>query len=86
MWSMIAIDIHMRTVQMTLEPRLLISVDRAAKRLGLSRSAFTRRALAEALARLHSEALERRHADGYRRKPVRRGEFDTWQAEQSWPD
>jgi hypothetical protein len=30
--------------------------------------------------------LERRHADGYRRKPVRRGEFDVWTTEQAWPD
>jgi metal-responsive CopG/Arc/MetJ family transcriptional regulator len=76
----------MRTVQMTLDPHLVISVDRAAKRLGLSRSAFTRRALAEALARLRTEALEQRHTEGYRRKPVKKGEFDTPQIAQSWPD
>ena len=85
MWITIARRIHMRTVQMTLEPHLVTSVDRAAKRLGLSRSAFTRRALAEALARLHTEALERRHAEGYRRKPVKKGEFDVPQIELNWP-
>jgi metal-responsive CopG/Arc/MetJ family transcriptional regulator len=76
----------MRTVQMTLEPALVAQVDRAAKRLGLTRSAFARRALAAALERLRAQALERRHADGYRRKPVRRGEFDEWTTEQAWPD
>jgi len=71
---------------MTLDPDLVALVDRAAARLGLTRSAFTRRALREALARLRLQALERRHRDGYRRKPVRRGEFDLWETEQAWPD
>lgn len=71
---------------MTLEPSLVTHVDRAAARLGLTRSAFTRRALREALERLRLQALEQRHRDGYRRKPVRRGEFDLWESEQMWPD
>jgi len=76
----------MRTVQMTLEPELVKAVDRAARQLGISRSSFARRALTDALNRLRIEALERRHREGYRRKPVRRGEFDVWHKEQVWPD
>ena len=76
----------MKTVQMTLDPGLVTHVDRAAARLGLSRSAFTRRALRAELERLRLEALEQRHREGYRRKPVRRGEFDVWEDEQTWPD
>jgi len=76
----------MKTVQMTLEPELVAQVDKAARRLGLTRSAFARRALADALDRLHERALEQRHREGYRRKPVRRGEFDVWRREQVWPD
>jgi CopG family transcriptional regulator / antitoxin EndoAI len=76
----------MRTVQMTLDPDLVEGVDRAARRLGMTRSAFARRALADALERLRLQDLERRHRDGYRRKPVRRGEFDSWEREQVWPD
>ncbi len=76
----------MRTVQMTLEPELVATVDKAARRLGLTRSAFARRALMAAIERLRVEALEQRHREGYRRKPVRRGEFDAWTAEQVWPD
>ena len=76
----------MRTVQMTLEPELVTRIDRAAKRLGLTRSAFARRAFATALDHLRAQELERRHADGYRRKPVRRGEFGAWPSEQAWPD
>ena len=76
----------MKTVQMTLEPELVTQVDRVARRLGLTRSAFTRRALRAALEQLRVQELERRHRDGYRRKPVRRGEFDVWTSEQMWPD
>ncbi len=76
----------MRIVQMTLEPGLVAQVDRAAKRLGLTRSAFARRAFAAALEQLRVEELERRHAEGYRRKPTRRHEFDRWTTEQVWPD
>lgn len=79
-------EVGVKTVQMTLEPELVAQVDRAARRLGLTRSAFTRRALHAALERLRVEELERRHRDGYRRKPVRRGEFDVWKREQAWPD
>jgi metal-responsive CopG/Arc/MetJ family transcriptional regulator len=76
----------MRTVQMTLDSELVAQIDRTAKRLGLTRSAFARRAFAAAIERLRAEELERRHAEGYRRKPVRRGEFDGWTTEQIWPD
>lgn len=76
----------MKTVQMTLNPDLVRRVDRAARRLGLTRSAFTRRALGEALDRLQQRELERRQREGYRRKPVRAGEFDAWDREQIWPD
>jgi metal-responsive CopG/Arc/MetJ family transcriptional regulator len=71
---------------MTLEPELVAQVDRAARQLGLTRSAFTRQALRAALERTRIAALERRHREGYRRKPVRRGEFDDWVSEQVWPD
>jgi metal-responsive CopG/Arc/MetJ family transcriptional regulator len=71
---------------MTLEPDLVARVDRVARRLGLTRSAFTRRALRAELDNLRVRELEERHRQGYRRKPVRRGEFDAWTHEQAWPD
>jgi len=74
----------MRVVQMTLEEELVAAVDRAARQLRQSRSAFARSALKAALAQLRTQALERRHREGYRRKPVKRGEFDLWEGEQSW--
>ncbi len=76
----------MRTVQMTLDEELVEAVDRVSRRLGKSRSAFTREALREALARVRVKALERRHREGYQRKPVRSGEFSLWETEQIWPE
>ena len=74
----------MKTVQMTLDENLIASVDKVAKRLGTTRSAFTRQALRLALREVRMNELERKHREGYRRKPVRRGEFEDWEAEQVW--
>lgn len=74
----------MRTVQMTLDENLVKEVDKAAKRLGTTRSAFAREALRSALKRVHIMELERKHREGYSRKPVRRGEFSDWESEQVW--
>jgi metal-responsive CopG/Arc/MetJ family transcriptional regulator len=69
----------MRTVQMTLDEDLVEAVDRTARKLGKSRSAFARDALREALVRVRVKALEEKHRAGYARKPVRRGEFNVWE-------
>ncbi len=76
----------MRTVQMTFDEELLASVDEAAKKLKTTRSAFTRKALREALDRLTIRELEQKHRRGYERQPVRKGEFDVWEKEQAWGD
>ena len=76
----------MKTVQMTLDHGLVDAVDGAARRLGTTRSAFTRKALTEALDRLRVEALEKRHRRGYERHPVQPDEFGAWEPEQVWPD
>jgi metal-responsive CopG/Arc/MetJ family transcriptional regulator len=76
----------MRTVQMTLDERLVDRVDRAARKLGTTRSAFTRDALRDALLRLSALEKERLHRRGYEAKPVGRGEFDEWAKEQVWPE
>lgn len=74
----------MKTVQMTFDENLLVAVDKAAKRIGTTRSGFTRAALRSALGKLRIAELEQRHRDGYRRKPVKRGEFNEWEVEQVW--
>ena len=74
----------MRTVQMTLEEDLVLEVDKAVKRTGTTRSAFTRDALRSALRNLRAQELERKHAAGYARTPVHKGEFSGWEREQVW--
>ncbi len=74
----------MKTVQMTLDENLIASVDKVARRLGTTRSAFTRQALKTALREVRINELEQKHREGYKRKPVRRGEFKDWEAEQVW--
>ena len=76
----------MRTIQMTLDDDLVKAVDRVSKQLQTNRSAFTRKALREALARYNLEQLERKHRQGYERKPVDADEFSIWEAEQAWGD
>jgi len=76
----------MRTVQMTLDDKLIAPVDKAAKRLKTTRSAFTRTALREALKRLHVNRLEQKHRQGYKMQPVTADEFSLWEEEQDWGD
>ena len=76
----------MKTVQMTLDETLVKAVDNAAKKLGTTRSAFTREALRSALKELRVRELESQHREGYKRKPVKRGEFSDWESEQVWGD
>ncbi len=76
----------MKTVQMTLDEDLVKSVDRLSKQLKTSRSAFTRKALREAIARCRTEQLERRHREGYAQNPVVSDEFSVWEKEQAWGD
>jgi len=71
---------------MTLDERLVDRVDRAARKLGKTRSAFTRDALRDALARLTTLEKERQHRRGYEARPGGPGEFDDWAMEQAWPD
>jgi metal-responsive CopG/Arc/MetJ family transcriptional regulator len=74
----------MKIVQMTLDENLIASVDKIAKRLGTTRSAFTRQALKTALREARMNEMERKHREGYKHKPVKRGEFEDWEAEQVW--
>lgn len=76
----------MKTIQMTLDEDLVTAVDRVVKKLGTSRSAFTRTALKEALKKVRTGEREHRHREGYARKPVSRGEFEVWESEQVWGD
>ena len=76
----------MRTVQMTLDDTLVQEIDQVVKKLGTTRSAFAREALRAALAQMARQEMEQRYREGYRRKPVQRGEFSDWEDEQVWVD
>jgi len=71
---------------MTLDDDLVQAVDRVSKVLHTNRSAFTRKALREALSRFNLEQLESKHREGYERKPVIADEFSIWETEQAWGD
>ena len=76
----------MRTIQMTLDDDLVREVDRVSKQLHTNRSAFTRKALREALSRYSLEQLEQKHRQGYEQHPISTDEFSVWEAEQAWGD
>lgn len=76
----------MKTVQMTLDEELVQAIDQVAKQLHTTRSAFTRLALREALARHNLKQLERKHRLGYERYPVLADEFSVAEEEQAWGD
>jgi metal-responsive CopG/Arc/MetJ family transcriptional regulator len=76
----------MKTVQMTLDETLVKEIDKVAKKLGKTRSSFTREALRSALKEVRVKELEAKQREGYRRNPVKRGEFSVWESEQVWGD
>ena len=76
----------MKAIQMTLDEDLVAAVDRVARKLKTTRSAFARDALRDALAKHRVQEMERKHRLGYQRHPVKSGEFDLWQTQQRWGD
>lgn len=74
----------MKTIQMTIDERLLKLVDRMSRARKTNRSAFIRQALEAEIRRQRVREDETRHAEGYVRKPVAPGEFDAWLNEQDW--
>jgi CopG family transcriptional regulator / antitoxin EndoAI len=89
MWSTIPIEIHivlhiMKTIQMTIDERLLNLVDKLSRARKTTRSALIRDALEFEIRRERLREEEARHTQGYARKPVAPGEFDVWFGEQDW--
>ena len=76
----------MRTIQMTLDDNLVQSVDKVVKELKTSRSAFTRKALRDAINHFNISRLEEKHRRGYELHPVNKEEFSVWEEEQDWGD
>ena len=76
----------MRTIQMTLDDDLVAAVDIVVKKLKTSRSAFTRKALKDAIKQVNINVLEKKHKKGYERYPAGKTEFNVWESEQEWGD
>ena len=76
----------MRTIQMTLDDDLVDAVDKIVKKLKMTRSAFTRQALRNALVQANIKQMEAKHKKGYEKKPVIDSEFSMWESEQEWID
>jgi len=76
----------MKTVQMTLDDELVDAVDAMVKKLHTTRSAFTRKALRNAMEGMRIKQQEERHKTGYQQKPVQVSEFVAWESEQRWPE
>jgi metal-responsive CopG/Arc/MetJ family transcriptional regulator len=74
----------MQTIELTIDETLLAQIDRVISELSLTRGAFIRQALEEALRHKAIFAKERQHALGYEHAPVEPGEFDEWEDEQVW--
>jgi len=74
----------MRTIQMTLDDDLVASVDRVVRKLKTTRSAFTRKALKDAIKQVNVNMFEKKHKKGYERHPVGKAEFSVWESEQEW--
>jgi metal-responsive CopG/Arc/MetJ family transcriptional regulator len=74
----------MKTIQMTIDERLLQLVDKMSRARKTTRSAFIREALEAKIRRERIREEEIRHAEGYALQPVAPGEFDRWLSEQDW--
>jgi metal-responsive CopG/Arc/MetJ family transcriptional regulator len=84
-----SISIHiymciMKTIQMTIDPRLLRAVDKLTRMRKTTRSALIRGALEAELKRAHVSELEARHAAGYAAHPSPSDESDIWLDQQEW--
>jgi metal-responsive CopG/Arc/MetJ family transcriptional regulator len=73
-----------KTIQMTIDERLLKLVDKLSRARKTTRSAFIRGALEAEIRRQRTREDEIRHAEGYTCTPVAPGEFDVWLNEQDW--
>jgi metal-responsive CopG/Arc/MetJ family transcriptional regulator len=74
----------MKTIQMTIDPKLLRAVDLLTRARKTTRSALIRTALEAEIRRERVLKLEADHVAGYQRQPVAPDEFDAWPGEQDW--
>ena len=78
--------VNEKLIQMTLDERLIKSVDKTIKKLKITRSAFTRNALQHEVDNVNILELEKKQINGYKKFPEKEIEFSIWQNEQIWKD
>jgi hypothetical protein len=78
------IHLYMKAIQVTVDERLLKSLDASAAAKRDGRSAVIRRALAQYLARRRSAELDERIRRAYGKTPVD-PELEGWEQEGTWP-
>jgi Arc/MetJ-type ribon-helix-helix transcriptional regulator len=74
-----------KTISVRLDERLLRAMDDATQTGDLGRSDVVREAVELWLRQRRTAEDVRRHREGYRRRPVRPGEFDPVLGAQQWP-
>src|SRR4051795_6707183 len=85
LWSTLWKRLHMQTIQVVIDQKLLKATDRAAQRAKRNRSELIREALREHLRRLEMRALEDRDRQGYSAQRPTPEESVDWETEAAWP-
>ncbi len=76
----------LKTIQMTIDEAMLTEVDVVVAELDMTRSAFIREAVEQALKEYHWRELERLDEEGYRQFPPDDSEVEVWLGVQAWGD
>lgn len=80
------ITIAMKTIQMTIDEKLLKDADKLIAELETNRSAFIRDLIKAELRKRRQRELERRDAEGYRKHPQKPEEFAIDEKARDWGD
>jgi Arc/MetJ-type ribon-helix-helix transcriptional regulator len=84
-WMIVWNRVHMHTIQVVIDDKLLKATDRAAQRTKRNRSELIREALREHLRNLELRALEDRDRQGYSAQRPTPEESVDWETEAAWP-
>ena len=85
-WSILWTRVHMETIQVVLDAKLLHAADRAARRTKLNRSALIRHALRAHLRTMEIRELEERDRKGYEMAPQENDQVSGWESVAAWPE
>ena len=77
--------LHMETIQVVLDEKLLKATDLAARQSKINRSALVREALRTYLRLIREKNLEKRDRAGYLAPVAKSGDISLWEGEAAWP-